>query len=169
MPELRSNDWGCVQIGPLAVRASGPEGRRGATTTGAGHSTGPLAFQPVPWLGERPAPPRPGEYPDRRGSWNDAEAGMPSAEASGAICVQRLDDSRNSAIHIRYRISLRSSSLWEPRYPLLRVVCFCGALERCARFRACLGRRTPPAPTLSKKEKVYPAVRPGWASAPSGE
>ena len=49
---------------------------------------------------------------------------MPSAEASGAICVQRLDDSRNSAIHIRYRISLRSSSLWEPRYPLLRVVCF---------------------------------------------
>ena len=52
----------------------------------------------------------------------DAEAGMPSAEASGAICVQKLDDSRNSAIHIKYRISLRSSSLREPRYPLLRVV-----------------------------------------------
>ena len=48
---------------------------------------------------------------------------MPSAGASGAICVQRLDDSRNSAIHITYRISLRSSSVWEPRYPLLRVVC----------------------------------------------
>ena len=56
----------------------------------------------------------------------DAEAGMPSAEASGAICVQKLDDSRNSAIHIKYRISLRSSSLREPRYPLLRVVRFCG-------------------------------------------
>ena len=28
-----------------------------------------------------------------------------------AICVQRLDDSRNSAIRITYRISLRSSSL----------------------------------------------------------
>ena len=55
----------------------------------------------------------------------DAEAGMPSAEASGAICVQRLDDSRNSAIHIKYRISLRSSSLREPRYPLLRVVLGC--------------------------------------------
>ena len=44
------------------------------------------------------------------------------AEASSAICVQRFDGSRNSAIHITYRISLRSSSLREPRYPLLRVV-----------------------------------------------
>ena len=52
----------------------------------------------------------------------DAEAGMLLAEASSAICVQRFDDSRNSAIHITYRISLRSSSLREPRYPLLRVV-----------------------------------------------
>ena len=59
---------------------------------------------------------------ERREGSTDAEAGMPSAEASGAICVQRLDDSRNSAIHIKYRISLRSSSLREPRYPLLRVV-----------------------------------------------
>jgi hypothetical protein len=43
-----------------------------------------------------------------------------------AICVQRFDDSLNSAIRITYRISLRSSSLREPRYPLLRVVsCFC--------------------------------------------
>ena len=47
---------------------------------------------------------------------------MLSAEASSAICVQRLDDSRNSAIHTKYRISLRSSSIREPRYPLLRVV-----------------------------------------------
>lgn len=47
---------------------------------------------------------------------------MPLAEASGAICVQRFDGSRNSAIHTTYRISLRSSSIREPRYPLLRVV-----------------------------------------------
>jgi hypothetical protein len=49
--------------------------------------------------------------------------------AAGASCVQRLDDSRNSAIHTTYRISLRSSSLQEPRYPLLRVVCLhiCGS------------------------------------------
>ena len=52
----------------------------------------------------------------------DAEADMPSAEASGAMCVQRFDGSRNSAIHTTYRISLRSSSIREPRYPLLRVV-----------------------------------------------
>ena len=62
-----------------------------------------------------------GESGVRVGS-TDAEAGMLSAEASSAICVQKLDDSRNSAIHTKYRISLRSSSLREPRYPLLRVV-----------------------------------------------
>jgi hypothetical protein len=39
-----------------------------------------------------------------------------------ATCVQRFDDSLNSAIRITYRISLRSSSSREPRYPLLRVV-----------------------------------------------
>ena len=37
------------------------------------------------------------------------------------MCVQRFDDSRNSAIHITYRISLRSSSMPEPRDPLLKV------------------------------------------------
>jgi hypothetical protein len=44
------------------------------------------------------------------------------AEALSAICVQKFDGSRNSAIHTTYRISLRSSSLREPRYPSLRVV-----------------------------------------------
>ncbi|KDQ49124.1 hypothetical protein JAAARDRAFT_143883 [Jaapia argillacea MUCL 33604] len=39
-----------------------------------------------------------------------------------ARCVQKLDDSLNSAIHISYRISLRSSSMREPRDPLLKVV-----------------------------------------------
>ena len=38
------------------------------------------------------------------------------------MCVQSLDDSLNSAIHITYRISLRSSSLREPRYPSTGVV-----------------------------------------------
>ena len=42
--------------------------------------------------------------------------------ASGATCVQRLDGSRDSAIHTKYRTSLRSSSMREPRYPLPRVV-----------------------------------------------
>lgn len=42
--------------------------------------------------------------------------------ARSAICVQRLDDSLNSAIHTRYRSLLRSSSMHEPRGPPLEVV-----------------------------------------------
>jgi len=38
------------------------------------------------------------------------------------MCVQRFDDSLNSAIHTTYRISLRSSSMPEPRDPLLKVL-----------------------------------------------
>ena len=38
------------------------------------------------------------------------------------MCVQRFDDSLKSAIHITYRISLRSSSMPEPRDPLLKVL-----------------------------------------------
>ncbi|EGF76345.1 hypothetical protein BATDEDRAFT_11278, partial [Batrachochytrium dendrobatidis JAM81] len=39
-----------------------------------------------------------------------------------AMCVQRFNDSQRFAIHITYRISLRSSSLREPRDPLSKVV-----------------------------------------------
>jgi hypothetical protein len=39
-----------------------------------------------------------------------------------AICVQKFDDSLNSAIHITYRNWLRSSSMHEPRDPPLKVV-----------------------------------------------
>ena len=46
---------------------------------------------------------------------------MPLGIPKGAMCVQRFDDSLNSAIHITYRISLRSSSMPEPRDPLLKV------------------------------------------------
>lgn len=44
------------------------------------------------------------------------------AAFGGATCVQRLDDSQTSAIHINYHISLCSSSLHEPRDPSLKVV-----------------------------------------------
>ena len=37
-------------------------------------------------------------------------------------CVRKSDDSWGSAIRIAYRISLRSSSLWEPRHPSLKVI-----------------------------------------------
>ena len=57
-----------------------------------------------------------------REGWTDTERGVLLGLPRSAICVQRFDDSLNSAIRITYRISLRSSSLREPRYPLLRVV-----------------------------------------------
>jgi hypothetical protein len=56
---------------------------------------------------------------------NDARTGMPARILAGAMCVQRFDDSLNSAIHITYRISLRSSSMPEPRDPLLKVLTIC--------------------------------------------
>ena len=43
-------------------------------------------------------------------------------EPESAMCVKSFYDSRDLAIRITYRISLRSSSLWEPRHPLLKVV-----------------------------------------------
>jgi hypothetical protein len=49
---------------------------------------------------------------------------MPARVLAGAMCVQRFDDSLNSAIHITYRISLRSSSMPEPRDPLLKVLTY---------------------------------------------
>src|SRR6185312_3426704 len=43
-------------------------------------------------------------------------------KASGATCIQKLDGSWDFAIHTKYRILLRSSSMRGPRYPLPRVV-----------------------------------------------
>jgi hypothetical protein len=48
----------------------------------------------------------------------DILLGLPKS----AICVQVLDDSQNSAIHMSYHILLCSSSSWELRYPMLKVV-----------------------------------------------
>ena len=54
---------------------------------------------------------------------------MPHGRPWGAMCVQRFDDSLNSAIHTTYRISLRSSSMPEPRDPLLKVLMRCFILQ----------------------------------------
>ena len=53
--------------------------------------------------------------------------------ASGATCVQKLDGSRDSAIHTKYRILLRSSSMREPRYPLPRVVLLLCKIQHTSR------------------------------------
>lgn len=42
--------------------------------------------------------------------------------AWGATCVQILDDSWNSTIHIKYHISLHSLSMLESIFSLLRVI-----------------------------------------------
>jgi hypothetical protein len=53
---------------------------------------------------------------------NDTQINMLPGYPESAICVQRFDDSLNSAIHITYRNWLRSSSMHEPRDPPLKVV-----------------------------------------------
>ena len=52
----------------------------------------------------------------------DTETSILKGYPFSASCVQRLDDSRTSAIRITSRSSLRSSSVREPRYPLLGVI-----------------------------------------------
>ncbi|KAI3663194.1 hypothetical protein L6452_46305 [Arctium lappa] len=46
----------------------------------------------------------------------------PRPNASGATCVQKLDGSRDSAIHTKYRICYVLHRCVSPRYPLPRVV-----------------------------------------------
>ncbi|KEH16540.1 senescence-associated protein, putative [Medicago truncatula] len=48
----------------------------------------------------------------------------PNLMALGATCVQRLDGSWDSASHTKYRISLLSSSMQEPRYLFPRVILY---------------------------------------------
>ena len=55
------------------------------------------------------------------GEWHSTRDASKIAPES-ARCVQRFDDSLNPAIRTTYRISLRSSSLREPRHSLLGVV-----------------------------------------------
>ncbi|KAF2452246.1 hypothetical protein BDY21DRAFT_295052 [Lineolata rhizophorae] len=81
---------------------------------------------------------------------NDARAGVPLGMPKGAMCVQRFDGSLDSAIHTTYRISLRSSSMPEPRDPLLKVLTFSLSIRhrpgpRGTRSRQGNGKGTPEA------------------------
>ena len=49
---------------------------------------------------------------------------MLSGCSNSAICVQNFNDSLSCAIRITYRSSQRSSSIYEPRDPPLKVVGF---------------------------------------------
>ena len=89
---------------------------------------------------------------------------MPARILAGAMCVQRFDDSLNSAIHITYRISLRSSSMPEPRDPLLKVLTSSLRTLRCivglrteiliGRRRARPGRRAAEATGIEGSQRV---------------
>jgi hypothetical protein len=97
---------GALSAVPVLSRTSGFQGTRaGARSAGPGAPLSPVD-PPRGWEG-RVIDTQPDVLP-----------GMPGS----AKCVQRFDDSRDSAIHITYRSSLRSSSLREPRDPLLKVV-----------------------------------------------
>ena len=78
--------------------------------------------------GTRPTNERRSRRPQRRAAGTrldfdtDSQTDMLLREHRSAICVQRLDDSLNSAIHTSYRNWLRSSSMHEPRDPPLKVV-----------------------------------------------
>ena len=72
-----------------------------------------------------------------------------------AICVQRFDDSLNSAIHTTYRNWLRSSSMHEPRDPPSEVVTFfscCCFAWRPAPPRPAPPRRAPPERRRAREE-----------------
>ena len=100
------------------------KGSRGAPRTPRLQPVPRRARESIPR--QRPTPVR--TLPPERGGTHRGGLGTPlegtyfQAEPGNAICVQSLDDSLNSAIHITYHISLRSSSLREPRYPSTGVV-----------------------------------------------
>ena len=87
----------------------------------------------------------------------------PREGPSGATCVQRLDGSRDSAIHTTYRISLRSSSMREPRYPLPRVIFFLLALATDGDLERLAGASALPCSLASSRAVFRPAT-----NAPGG-
>ncbi|KAK7288039.1 hypothetical protein RIF29_01415 [Crotalaria pallida] len=140
-------DWGCIPKqpdSPTAPRGATGSGHDGALTLSGAPFQGtwarsatedaspdykirtPRATDSHGGLFPRVAPPdlrsRLGRPRDAHGSQSrNAGRRALSLMASCATCFQRLDGSRDSAIHTKYRISLRSSSMQEPRYPLPRV------------------------------------------------
>jgi hypothetical protein len=132
----------------------------------------PLPFGPAPREGGR----GPNTQAVLEGS-NDARTGMPPGIPGGAMCVQRFDDSLNSAIHITYRISLRSSSMPEPRDPLLKVLTILLNLLRLQTSDSvrCVssagagpGAMKPPGGREAGPPKQQGTIKHGWEVGPRG-
>jgi hypothetical protein len=108
--------WGLEEQAPK-LHLSTPAQHMGVCTLVTFRGTSCVCSLTVP--SKSTVPPRGGGFSEE---WNRYSNRHAQGRPMSAICVQRFDDSLNSAIHITYRISLRSSSLREPRYPLLTVV-----------------------------------------------
>ena len=127
---------GCNPLSRDEDRALRPSNKSRSTGNGPRPHTPVSLLRPTRTGGAGGSVPPEGPARSQTGEllYADSEADIPSTEVSGAICVQRFDDSRNSAIHTTYRTSLRSSSLREPRHPLLGV--FLGYVRKpCRRCR----------------------------------
>ena len=102
-----------------------------STTLCAARAARVLSFKSLGALGAR-APEHAESAPGARlnqGAHGGCEGGQQTlrqacsqAYPGSARCVQSFDDSLDSASRKTYRISLRSSSLWEPRHPSLKVL-----------------------------------------------
>lgn len=55
--------------------------------------------------------------------FEDTQHHMPAGGPAGAVCVQNVDGSLDSAIHPDSRTLLRPSSTWEPRDPSWHDMC----------------------------------------------
>ena len=116
-----------THISDALASTPGSDTRKGSRAT---HTRTPLSLGGREARAQLRAPrrPSPAQVSPRAGSAprrvvTPLEETCFAAEPQSAICVQRFDDSLNSAIRTTYRISLRSSSLREPRYPSAGVVC----------------------------------------------
>eukprot|EP01018_Ginkgo_biloba_P041100 Gb_22596 [translate_table: standard] len=126
--------------------------------------------RPRRW-GHRWPTPRPRTLREGGDRLCDAQADVPSAEASGATFVERLDDSRDSAIHTKYRISLRSSSWREPRYLLPRVVRVFGAACPPPHVQCVRGVRVTISPRRAgaRRPRMTPLRQKGLLPLPRGD
>ena len=106
--------------GPRRTSDRGSRDRPPVSLTGETRSTAATSRHPVGRPGPRHCVGSGHGLPADQG--NGRSDRRAAGLTDGAICVQRLDDSLNSAIHTRYRSSRRSSSMHEPRGPPLKVV-----------------------------------------------
>jgi hypothetical protein len=117
-----SSSKGTTAIPPTNTKLNGQLGKHMVFTTAFSHK----GQKHSPSQGHIPA--AAGKKSNKRNNSNTKKDSLTLRQAcslekpGSAICVQNLNNSRGLAIHITYRISLRSSSLWEPRHPPLKVV-----------------------------------------------